>query len=983
MNGKHMVRGAMVVLLLTATAAAQSTAESYLEAGRASLFDGTLSGIRQAAAIFEDALADPDCADCPEHRELLFFHAVTRVAMWVVKDDPDSVQSAIELARAVGIDIQGDRIDEIVIPEPDIPEDRYGRPILPDDLEGLLIELGQFRDAAMLPEVASVINQLDAITETPDDPFVVWLTPEELQVFLSPEVPPFTEAIKVDYGDVLMLKGTLSMVRFVMGAHAAYDLHVSDEAMLLEKTFEDMFSIQHDLLLPHPELFKLLPTGNDPRDGTGILAEARQDVIRGLEAYIEAMTFLLDESRSADPGQLDNELFFVVPEDYFFIEQTRERLAAGLDSLLDDTDFMFVGQHYKVFDLPYDQGTLSMEFTYDAFGLFNHGDGFLRVEDDDFYFHFYDVVFEVIEGRLYGYADHGWDWGAGWVSGFFSGDLNEDFTAISEGRFEYWGDRQGVIEGLAGSVAYQDTEQMRVDLNPIFGGSGRYPDPVSPRDLLSEFGDWNKPVPGTVGHGLGNDPTLGGIFPEMSHADWNRMIDAQPTGKLDWPLMRSWQISPSTGWPLTWQSGQRVFNDALGDVHWWVADRPGLDIDRLNMGLDLQYLYASIDLKDAPDSSGTYYYSVSLSPGPISEEIVGSLFFDIVVEDGSIYGDCFVVGGYQYWLPVEGLLVRLSGRSVMFKMPLGNLPVDISGRYLSVHSAWEDGYWGGIVEGDFNHTHLQIGSTESISGQVAFAGYLGGPIFVRAYTDMFNPNDSLVAYALLDGPGEFVLDDIGLGLEVYVEAFCPLFGSYHPLDMDALRVSTVQRVSLQSDPVSGVVLELDVPPVLQNDQWQQGNLFESYKRDDYYAFDAIAGAEYTFEFEPDPSVLAGITVLDRSGHRMLMSGSPWQSWPTYWVFPVNGRYYVRVSGLPGFGGAYQIRMRTDLDCPTADISGGQWVGVRDCRVDLHDFVLMASHWLQACTEPYWCQGSDLTQTGQVDAHDLSMLVEQWLAEGWE
>lgn len=58
---------------------------------------------------------------------------------------------------------------------------------------------------------------------------------------------------------------------------------------------------------------------------------------------------------------------------------------------------------------------------------------------------------------------------------------------------------------------------LLLNLNPFFGnGKG----PYNLRDFLPEFNNSNKPINGTMGHGLGNDPTLGGIFPEFSQSDW-------------------------------------------------------------------------------------------------------------------------------------------------------------------------------------------------------------------------------------------------------------------------------------------------------------------------------------------------------------------------------------------------------------------------------------------------------------------------------
>jgi len=58
---------------------------------------------------------------------------------------------------------------------------------------------------------------------------------------------------------------------------------------------------------------------------------------------------------------------------------------------------------------------------------------------------------------------------------------------------------------------------LSLNLNPFFGyGSG----PYNLRDFLPRFNRYDDPIAGTVGNGLGNDATLGGILPDYSQADW-------------------------------------------------------------------------------------------------------------------------------------------------------------------------------------------------------------------------------------------------------------------------------------------------------------------------------------------------------------------------------------------------------------------------------------------------------------------------------
>ncbi|MCG7852356.1 MAG: hypothetical protein MIO92_07525, partial [Methanosarcinaceae archaeon] len=81
---------------------------------------------------------------------------------------------------------------------------------------------------------------------------------------------------------------------------------------------------------------------------------------------------------------------------------------------------------------------------------------------------------------------------------FFRQNLNELKASLNENR----------TADLTDNV-----EHLSLNLNLFFGyGSG----PYNLRDLLPLFNQNNDPIAGTVGHGLGNDATLGGILPDYS-----------------------------------------------------------------------------------------------------------------------------------------------------------------------------------------------------------------------------------------------------------------------------------------------------------------------------------------------------------------------------------------------------------------------------------------------------------------------------------
>ena len=51
----------------------------------------------------------------------------------------------------------------------------------------------------------------------------------------------------------------------------------------------------------------------------------------------------------------------------------------------------------------------------------------------------------------------------------------------------------------------------------------------------------------------------------------------------------------------------------------------------------------------------------------------------------------------------------------------------------------------------------------------------------------------------------------------------------------------------------------------------------------------------------------------------------------------------------------------------------------DTKVDFGDFAILASYWQKAgCSDPNWCEGTDLNTNGSVDANDLMLFVDYWL-----
>jgi len=51
----------------------------------------------------------------------------------------------------------------------------------------------------------------------------------------------------------------------------------------------------------------------------------------------------------------------------------------------------------------------------------------------------------------------------------------------------------------------------------------------------------------------------------------------------------------------------------------------------------------------------------------------------------------------------------------------------------------------------------------------------------------------------------------------------------------------------------------------------------------------------------------------------------------------------------------------------------------DAKVDFTDFAVLASHWQEmGCSDPNWCEGTDLDIDGNVDCNDLILFIDYWL-----
>jgi hypothetical protein len=806
----------------------------------------------------------------------------------------------------------------------------------------------------------------------------------------SPDYDPnsrFLRPVEVDYGEVLMLKGILTVLKGQLQAKSAYDIYVDANDMLTEKVYGGIFDI-NDLFASRPDLLKVLPTANDSNNGAAILAKARQDLISGIDYYLNAINYIKNEDNPPGTDPQDDELLYIDPNDERICDVINDRLITLRNSLSNDTAGTYPWKTTKIYHLqdPCSSTIWTLTLNYDVVEMPSDDPGTFVASDNNGAPSPWKIQYTEVDGNEL-LLEMEYDVPGEWGGAFFTGTLIEDNNGISNGTFEYWGPADGTIYNLSGTLVAKEIEQKALDLNPIYGSTTRYPQPVNPRDLLPAFDEWNGPQPDTIGHGLNNDATMGGILPGMTQYDWQTLFDLQPGGLFYLNEVYPWQ-KDKDGWVVLWLDDQLVFSDISGDT--WDENSPveDADIDKLYMAYDDDNIYGLItlyDLNSMPANTRQMTYSLYFSYSPDSKDSLDSLWFRIYINPGGIENNIYQMtndDGYSTWEFKGNFQSRIAENGLEFYIPWNSLPSFLPGRFLTIDSDGCDWSWSNW-NGEDNYTHLRIGPVSTISGTVSFADFSGQPILVQAYTDPEEPEGSVVASTIITEPGPYRLKGIGFGWRGYIRAFTPLFGFDNPFDLTAFDIEESVPVFLWQQNTVGVNLVLHNPVLMQNGTWYNGKINAETREPDWYACDADAGRVYTIDLTKGTAQYARLTLYGRDGYTKLQKLAYWENQKIIWTCPVTGRYYVSVTngyGSPA-GGTYQIRMTTNLNCPKADIAGPQGIGVKDCKVDCYDLAALASLWLHTCSSPSWCYGADFNKNGSVNFTDLAILAKEWLANG--
>lgn len=640
-------------------------AAAYTVPGRQQMFPLSLSGVRLAYQTFETGMADDDCNDCPE---LVFLHALSRtVLLFADKSDLIVNDSFMEIAEAFGFSITGDTLEFLDI-DASAVVDVEGRYVIPAGAP-TGEEIKDILDNQIIPEVNDIIAELETISDASG-------SGGEFRIHLTPAETGLESPLEVDYGDVLMLRALLTAVESILTLEMAYDLEYAiDRAALnrmlytdgirMPETLEDYIAVldvleidprdlitinfnninfdnpQFDAAIDlwrdvslntylfdrRPWFGRIYPTPNNPEiDGSLILARAAHDLVAALNIFKQAADYIMNENTPPGTDDQEDELLYFDPAGSFYHNWLYSRLDDVRTSLADDTSMLYPFEttlEYQVYDSTSRQwGTLDVVLDYTGAcgdeGRLTVLPGTLvpspwSVEDVEI-----SVAADSVVDIEFEHRDQNgiWDGGA-----CFEATLSANADSFTDGTFSWFGPvGNGTFKGLTGTLTRSLVEDVNVDLNPFYGNSARYPDPVPVKAMLPRLTADNAPMTGTFGAELGNDPTLGGLLPDTNQADWDALFDTAPaTAAANLSI-----IGPNT--PVSAKAGDQmettvtVRNDGPGvaeDVTVTLYRSPDPEVTVFDSAVDsftVRRLRSDSETSsrirhNAPASEGNWYYA--------------------------------------------------------------------------------------------------------------------------------------------------------------------------------------------------------------------------------------------------------------------------------------------------------------------------------------------------------------------------------------
>jgi hypothetical protein len=462
----------------------------------------TLEGMVEAYQTLNNGMNNP--AVTGDKRQLILLHVVARTAMLGLDTGNVSVNtSLLEVVQPLGITMTGHKFFSDIPDDPDMI--KLVLPRNPADPNCLQFPPGADVNAAasainthILPQLEQILTELNQVTNTP-----------AFSMILTPAQTGLESNVEVDWGDVLALKAALLSVKTVLYAVAnpGYDFVVDLSNPIFTGWQCDSLpdtTTANTILNAYPNLLKILPGV-----GSGRLSQAKTNLVAALNAVDAALTSITSETdaQTDDLLQLDK-------TDRVFVAFRAEfnKLRTSLSNSTAATYTLGSKQTFTLKQSTQTIGQLGLEYG-GPMGVEGEG-GWIRVTNPGDLPGWWDIGWFRVDGTSIEGDAEGWNENGNWWASFW-GTISSDGGQITNMTFEYSGWWSGdTVTGLSAQRTTNELLTVQFNPNPLFAGS------VAPRNMLPQFDSEGEAVPGTMGHGLNNDATLGGVFPGMTQSDW-------------------------------------------------------------------------------------------------------------------------------------------------------------------------------------------------------------------------------------------------------------------------------------------------------------------------------------------------------------------------------------------------------------------------------------------------------------------------------
>lgn len=727
----------LFLLGLTITAHASDTSQTLVADGRALLFNGgdpTYSGILSANAKFDAAVTE-DSSD----QEANLFYAVTRImAFGLEQGSNPELETLRELFEAFGISRNNVDLVETDVPFNDPPEiyDHYDPPeTIPggEDVRAFLAG----------PFVTLLGNAIDNLNAIP-------YTTSNITTLLASEIDD-DQDIEVDYGDVIVLKSALYMLKSSILIATAYDLNINLRELLVLGN-AGVLQIQRDLLneTKYPKLLHLHTT-----DGAASLTNAKLAFLDGIDAYQAALTFIT----TTESDTQENDLFyFESAEEQREAEFILTQLSELKNSLNDNriAEFIIVEDTWILTDG--NGKRLQIEIEKDVNGNFLGGHAW-GMDGCDFLFCGGWVEDYTVSGTTitFNMACSGWCPGLATLTGTLSGNQIVNGTYNATNCERNW---NGTFTGLLES---SETEIEKIDFNLIFGNTNK--SPLDIKDILPEFDQYNEPVPDT----FPGVPVLNGILPELTtNDDLTREMDLQPSGFFNIPTVTEGDIVID-GNQSDWTSESLAFTDLVDDEN-ENANFVGTDIHKFYLTKDSTYLYIGMELYDGDpkaDNASGYVFQANQSHDKHSTpgDRIASVWYH--------NGDWISNVGERTWQEQQPIQINsyssnyaaAGNKFIEWKVLLDDMG-NLSGRFINAYSHFMGSYdYISYPLSDSNLTAITL-DTASISGTIICSAHdpsITSKIFIYA-RDALTGRDLGETY--ITSPGTYTITGLPAGVSV-------------------------------------------------------------------------------------------------------------------------------------------------------------------------------------------------------------------------